>query len=65
MHAALAVLDPQGHHDVVVNLQGDLPTMPIASLRAVLTPLPIPQFDIATLVAPITSDAEAARNRSW
>ena len=60
VHAALAVLDPQGLHDVVVNLQGDLPTIPPVQLRAVITPLSDPAFDIATLVAPITSAAEAA-----
>lgn len=60
VHAALAMLDPQGAHDVVVNLQGDLPTIPPAQLRAVLTPLADPAIDIATLVAPITDAAEAA-----
>lgn len=60
VHAALAVLDPQGRHDVVVNLQGDLPTMPAVQLRAVITPLSDPAVDIATLVAPITSAEEAA-----
>ena len=60
VHAALGQLDPQGLHDVVVNLQGDLPTMPPAQLRAVLTPLSEPGIDIATLVAPITDPAEAA-----
>ena len=60
VHAALAVLDPQGAHDVVVNLQGDLPTMPAVQLRAVITPLSDPSFDIATLVAPIDDPAEAA-----
>jgi 3-deoxy-manno-octulosonate cytidylyltransferase (CMP-KDO synthetase) len=60
VHAALASLDPQGLHDVVVNLQGDLPTMPAGHLRAVLAPLADPAIDIATLVAPITSPAEAA-----
>lgn len=59
VHAALAVLDPQGRYDVVVNLQGDLPTMPPAQLRAVIAPLADPAIDIATLVAPIASDAEA------
>ena len=59
VHAALAALDPQGHHDVVVNLQGDLPTIPPAYLRTVLAPLADPAFDIATLVAPIDSDEEA------
>lgn len=58
--AALAILDPQGKHDVVVNLQGDLPTIPPDYLRAVLSPLGDPAIDIATLVAPITSAEEAA-----
>jgi len=58
VHAALAQLDPHGHHDVVINLQGDLPTIPAAYLRTVLTPLSDPQFDIATLVAPITTAEE-------
>jgi 3-deoxy-manno-octulosonate cytidylyltransferase (CMP-KDO synthetase) len=60
VHAALSSLDPQGRHDVVVNLQGDLPTIPADYLRAVLTPLSDPTIDIATLVAPITGAAEAA-----
>ncbi len=60
VQAALAVLDPQGRHDVVVNLQGDLPTIPPVQLRAVITPLSDPMVDIATLVAPILDAAEAA-----
>ncbi len=36
VHAALATLDAAGRHDVVVNLQGDLPTIPPDVLRAVL-----------------------------
>jgi 3-deoxy-manno-octulosonate cytidylyltransferase (CMP-KDO synthetase) len=60
VHAALTVLDPAGQHDVVVNLQGDLPTMPVAQLRAVLMPLSDPAIDIATLVAPIETEWEAA-----
>jgi len=60
VHAALATLDPQGRHDVVVNLQGDLPTMPAEQLRAVIAPLADPAVDIATLVAPIDTDEEAA-----
>ena len=37
----------RGRHDVVVNLQGDLPTIPPAQLRAVLAPLADPAIDIA------------------
>ena len=58
--AALAEVDPQNAHDVVVNLQGDLPSVPPEYLRAVLAPLADPTVDIATLVAPITSAEEAA-----
>ncbi len=58
-HAALAALDPGGAHDVVVNLQGDFPTLPPGQLRAVLAPLADPGIDIGTLVTPITSEAEA------
>ena len=60
VHAALAVLDPQGVHDVVVNLQGDFPTVPPEQLRRVITPLSDPAVDIATLVTPIEDEAEAA-----
>ena len=60
VHAALATLDPQGAHDIVVNLQGDLPTIPPGHLRAVIAPLADPEIDIATLVAPIETDDEAA-----
>lgn len=59
VHAALATLDPHGRHDVVVNLQGDFPTITAEQLRAVITPLSDPRADIATLVAPIDSDEEA------
>ena len=59
VHAALAMIDPEARHDVVVNLQGDFPTIDPGVLRAVLAPLDDPALDIATLVAPIGSTAEA------
>jgi 3-deoxy-manno-octulosonate cytidylyltransferase (CMP-KDO synthetase) len=55
---ALSIFDPQGRHDVVVNLQGDLPTLDPALVRAALLPLADSDVDIATLVAPIEDDAE-------
>jgi 3-deoxy-manno-octulosonate cytidylyltransferase (CMP-KDO synthetase) len=60
VHAALAELDPDGRHDVVVNLQGDFPTITAAQLRLVVTPLADPAVDIGTLVVPIASEAEAS-----
>lgn len=57
--AALEQLDAAAAYDVIVNLQGDLPHIPPDYLRAVLQPL-AQGYDIATLVSPITSQAEAA-----
>jgi 3-deoxy-manno-octulosonate cytidylyltransferase (CMP-KDO synthetase) len=56
--AALTRIDPAAKHDLVINLQGDLPSIDPAYLHAVLTPLRDPAFDIATLVAPITTSEE-------
>ena len=46
---ALNLIDPQGRHDVVVNVQGDLPTIERESVRAAVRPLDDPAVDIATL----------------
>ena len=59
VHAALAEVDPAASHDVVINLQGDLPTIRPTDLRAVSNPLQQPGYDLATLVAPMT-EQEAA-----
>ena len=55
---AVEALDPEGRHDAVVNLQGDLPTIAAPAIRAVFAPLAEPGVDIATLVAEITDPAE-------
>ena len=55
---AVQTLDPSGRHDVVVNLQGDLPTIEPEAVRAVFAPLAEPAVDIATLVAPIADPKE-------
>ncbi len=55
---ALEAVDPQGEHDAVINLQGDLPTIGPGVIRAVVGPLAEGNVDIATLVAEITDDAE-------
>lgn len=60
VHAAARLLDPHGSHDVVVNLQGDLPGLLPADLGRTLRPLEQGGFDIATLVAAINSPEEAA-----
>jgi 3-deoxy-manno-octulosonate cytidylyltransferase (CMP-KDO synthetase) len=60
VHAALAELDPDRAHDIVVNLQGDFPTLDPEGLRLVITPLADPNVDIGTLVVPIQDEIEAS-----
>ncbi len=55
---AVQSFDAEGRHDVVVNLQGDLPTVEAAVVRAALEPLEDPAVDLATLAAAITRAEE-------
>ncbi|MFC4171877.1 3-deoxy-manno-octulosonate cytidylyltransferase [Microvirga sp. GCM10011540] len=55
---AVEKLDPEGRHDVVVNVQGDLPTIDPAAIAASVTPLADSAVDLATLVALIHRDEE-------
>jgi 3-deoxy-manno-octulosonate cytidylyltransferase (CMP-KDO synthetase) len=59
VNAALPALDPEGWHDIVVNLQGDVPTVSPAQLRAAIRPLEDPAIDIGTVVTPVSSEEEA------
>jgi 3-deoxy-manno-octulosonate cytidylyltransferase (CMP-KDO synthetase) len=58
IYEALQRLDPEGRHDAVINLQGDLPTLAPGLLGAVLAPLENPEVDIATLAVEIAEPAE-------
>ena len=57
---ALGVVDPEGRAKIVVNVQGDLPTLAPADIAAALTPLDDPAVDIATLAAEIKKPEERA-----
>ena len=46
---AVSVCDPAGRYDVILNLQGDLPTIDPATIIAALDPLEDAAVDIATL----------------
>ena len=50
---ALARLDPERRHGIVVNVQGDLPTIEPEAVRAAAALLADAQVDIATLATPI------------
>jgi 3-deoxy-manno-octulosonate cytidylyltransferase (CMP-KDO synthetase) len=51
-------LDPDGIFEFVVNLQGDLPTIAPAAIRAALAPLDDGKADIATIAAIISREDE-------
>ncbi|HMB10718.1 3-deoxy-manno-octulosonate cytidylyltransferase [Saliniramus sp.] len=56
---ALEALDPQGRHDVVVNVQGDFPTIDPRAIAAAILPLADPAVALATLACPISDEDEA------
>ena len=58
IYEALEALDPEHRVDLVVNVQGDLPTVEPADIRAALGPRADPKVDITTLAAVITDPAE-------
>jgi 3-deoxy-manno-octulosonate cytidylyltransferase (CMP-KDO synthetase) len=59
-YEALCKLDPDGKIEIVVNLQGDFPTIRPDNIHSVLTPLADRAVDIATLAALIHTEEEAA-----
>ena len=58
IHEALGKIDPEGRHDVVLNVQGDLPVIDPAIIAVSLVPLAEAAVDIATLGAVITRPDE-------
>jgi 3-deoxy-manno-octulosonate cytidylyltransferase (CMP-KDO synthetase) len=55
---AVGLVDPDGRHDVIVNVQGDLPTIAASAIRACFAPLADPAVDVATLAVEIIHDDE-------
>jgi 3-deoxy-manno-octulosonate cytidylyltransferase (CMP-KDO synthetase) len=51
---ALQTADPDGRAEIVVNVQGDLPTLAPSDVAAAIEPLADPAVDIGTLAAEIT-----------
>ena len=55
---ALQTLDPGGKAEIVINLQGDFPTITPDTIRNVLPPLTDPAVDISTLASEIHTEEE-------
>ncbi|WP_454853174.1 3-deoxy-manno-octulosonate cytidylyltransferase [Rhizobium binxianense] len=55
---ALTKVDPEKRTEIVVNVQGDLPTIDPETIRAALRPLENSTTDIATLTVEITDEEE-------
>lgn len=55
---AVEAFDPERSFNAIVNVQGDLPALDPAIIRAVFAPLAIDGVDIATLVTEITEPSE-------
>jgi 3-deoxy-manno-octulosonate cytidylyltransferase (CMP-KDO synthetase) len=58
IYEALTQLDREGRIEIVVNVQGDLPTIPPEDIRAAVALLDDPPVDIGTLAAEIRRDEE-------
>lgn len=55
---AMGAIDPQACYEVIVNVQGDLPTIEASAIRAAIGLLDDAAVDIATLAAPIVRKEE-------
>jgi 3-deoxy-manno-octulosonate cytidylyltransferase (CMP-KDO synthetase) len=58
VYEAVSKIDPEGAYQLVINLQGDLPTLQPELLAACVAPLRQGDADIATLAAEIQDEAE-------
>ena len=55
---ALSKIDPDKKHDIIINVQGDMPCLDPEIIKKVFTVLDNKEVDIATLAAVITDEAE-------
>ncbi len=59
--AALQIIDAQEQHDIVINLQGDMPTLAPTAMADILQPFADKTVDITTLAA-VMADIEQGSN---
>ena len=57
---AIRRLDPEGRHDAVVNVQGDMPMLDPGAIATALAALADPETDIGTLAAVLEDEAALA-----
>jgi len=58
IYEALQQIDPNGNFEIIINVQGDLPTIAPADIIAAAAPLQDKKVDIATLCAVISREEE-------
>ncbi|WP_043363563.1 3-deoxy-manno-octulosonate cytidylyltransferase [Belnapia sp. F-4-1] len=58
IHEALGLLDGEGRHDLIINVQGDLPTIDPAAIRAAVALMAAEEVALGTLVAEIVREEE-------
>lgn len=56
IHEAANLVDPTSEHDVILNLQGDVPLIEPAALRAAFSPLADEAVDIGTIMTEIRDE---------
>lgn len=54
IHEAAEIADPEGKFDTILNVQGDVPLIEPAAIRAAFAPLSVPGVDIGTIMTELT-----------
>ncbi|WP_106752765.1 3-deoxy-manno-octulosonate cytidylyltransferase [Pannonibacter carbonis] len=58
IHEAASLMDPDRRHDVILNLQGDVPLIEPAAIRAAFAPLADPEVQIGTIMTEIRTEED-------
>lgn len=58
IYEAMEAIDPDAKHDVIINVQGDLPTVDVRSIQAACEILEKDNVDISTIAVEIVEEAE-------
>lgn len=61
IHEAMLLIDPDAKAEIIINVQGDLPTIEPEAIHAALRALEDPRTDIATLTVEIDSEEDKVK----